>query len=66
MLGVVVANVSDARLPVDEELTLSCAIAYPVKSHIDRFRSFLFDGVVGEAVGGRVVNLDWRGRLWVP
>ena len=26
MLGVVVANVSDARLPVDEELTLACAI----------------------------------------
>ena len=64
MLGVVVAKVSDAWLPVDEELTLACAIVYPIKAHVDRFRSFLFDGVVGEAVGGRVVDLDWSGRLW--
>ena len=66
MLGVIVAQVSDAGLPVDEELTLACAVANPIKAHVDRFRLFLFDGVVGEAVGGRVVNLDWRGRLWVP
>ena len=26
----------------------------------------MFDGVVGEAVGGRVVYLDWSGRLLVP
>ena len=66
MLGVVVANVSDARLSVDEELTLACAIAYPIKAHFYRFQSFLFDGVVGEDVGGRVVYLEWSGRLWVP
>ena len=65
MLGGVVAKVSDARLSVDEELTLACAIAYPIKSHVNRFRSFLFGGVVGEAVGGRVVDLGWSGRLWV-
>ena len=65
MLGVVVAQVSDDRLPVDEELTLACAIAYPIKAHVNNFRLFLFDGVVGEAVGGRVFNLDWSGRLWV-
>ena len=62
MLGVLVAHFSDARLPVDEELTLACAIAYPIKAHVDRFRSCLFDRVVGEAVGGRVVYLDWGGR----
>ena len=66
MLGVVVAQVSDSRLSVDEELTLACAIEYPIKSHVDRFQPFLFDGVVGEAVGGRVVYLGWSGRLWVP
>ena len=66
MLGVVVNQVSDARLTVYEELTLACAIAYPIKVHVDRFRSFLFDGVVGEAVGGRFVYLDWSGRMWVP
>ena len=65
MLGAVVAQVSDSWLPVDEELTLACAISYPIQAHVDCFRSFLFDGVVGEAVGGRVVELDWSGRMWV-
>ena len=58
VLGVIVAQVSDAGLPVDEELTLAFAVAYPIKAHVDRFRSFLFDGVVGEAVGGGVVYSD--------
>ena len=58
MFGVVVAKFSDARMPVYEELTLACGIAYPIKAHVDRFQSFLFDGAVGKAVGGRVVNLD--------
>ena len=66
VLGVIVAQVSDSGLPVDEELTLACAVAYPIKAHVNRFRSFLLDGVVGKAVGGGVVDLDWRGRLWVP
>ena len=66
VLGVIVAQVSDAGLPVDEELTLACVVAYPIKAHVDRFRSFLLDGVVGKAVGSGVVDLDWRGRLWVP
>ena len=66
ILGVIVAQVSVSWLPVDEELTLACAISYPIKAHVDRFRLFLFDDVVGEAVGGRVVYLDWSGRLWVP
>ena len=58
MLDVIVAQVSDAGLPVDEELTLACAVSYPTKSNVDRFRYFLLDGVVGEGVGGGVVNLD--------
>ena len=66
MLGVIVAQVSDSGLPVYEEPTLACAITYPIKSHADSFRSFLFDSVVGKAVGGRVVCLVWIGRLWVP
>ena len=61
----VVAKVGDTRLPVDEELALACEIAYPIKAHVDRFWSFLLDGVVGEAVSGRVVDLDWSGRLRV-
>ena len=66
MLGAIVAQLSDAGLSVDEELTLACAVAYPIKAHVDRFRSFLLDDVVGEAVGGGVVDLDWRVRLWMP
>ena len=66
VLGVIVTQVCDAGLPVDEELTLACVVAYPIKEHIDRFGSFLLDGVVGESVGGGVVDLDWRGWLWVP
>ena len=63
MLGVVVAQVSDAWMPVDEELTLDCAIAYPIKAHVDRFQFFLLDDVVDEAVKDRVVDLDWSDRL---
>ena len=37
MLGVIVAQVSDAGLPVDEELTLACAFAYPIKSACQLF-----------------------------
>ena len=65
MLGVVFTKSGGTVLPVDEELALACAIAYTIKAHVDRFQSFLLDGVVGEAVGGRVVGLDWSGRLWV-
>ena len=66
MLAVIVAQVSDSGLPVDAELTLACAVTYPIKAYVDRFRSFLFDGVIDKAVGGRVVYLHWSGRLWVP
>ena len=37
MLGVVVTQVSDAQLPVYEELTLDCAITYAIKAHVNRF-----------------------------
>ena len=66
VLGMIVAQVCDAGLPVDEELTLSCMVVDPIKAHVDRFLSFFLDGVVGKAVGSEVVYLDWCGRLWVP
>ena len=65
MLGLLVAKVGYGRMPVDEELALACAITYPIKAHVNRFRSFLFDGVIGEAVDGGVVDLDWISRMWV-
>ena len=66
VLRAIVAQVSDAGLPVDEEPTLACAVAYQIRAHVDRFRSFLLDGFVGEAVGGGVVDLDWRQAVGVP
>ena len=63
VLGVIVSQVCDSGLPVDEELTLACTVADRIKAHVDCFRSFLLDGVVGEAVGGGVVDLDWCSRL---
>ena len=65
MLGMVVAKVGDTRLPVDEELALACMITYPIKVHVNCFQSFLLNGIVGEAVGGKIFDLDWSGRLWV-
>ena len=37
VLGVIVALVSDSGLLVDEELDLACAVAYPIKAHVNRF-----------------------------
>ena len=65
MLGVVVTKVVDTRLTVDSELVLACTIADPVKAHVNRFRPFLLDGVVGKDVCGGVVDLAWSDRLWV-
>ena len=65
MIGVVVTKVGDTRLPVDKELALACTIADPVKVHVNSFRPFFLDGVVGKSVGGGVVDLDWSGRLRV-
>ena len=65
MHGEVVAKVDYTRLPVDEKTALACAIAYPIKAHVDCFISLLLDGVFVKAVGGRVVDLDWSGSLWV-
>ena len=66
VLGVIVAQDTAARLPVDEDLTLACVVAYAIKAHVDRFRLFFLDGVVGEAGVGGIFDLDWRGRMWVP
>ena len=65
MLGVVVTNIGDTRLPLDKELALSCTLMDPVKVHVKRFWTFLFDGVVGKAVGSGVVDLAWSGRMRV-
>ena len=63
MLGVVVSEVLYAGFPVDVELVLVYTVTDPVESHIDGFGPSLFDGVVDDAGGAGVVDLDWCGRL---
>ena len=60
-----ISIVTKARLPVDDELVLSDAVADPVKAYVDGFSGFLFDAIVGKADGGGVVNLDSDGWLGV-
>jgi len=49
MLGWVVGEVVTPRAPVDSELFLRDAVAHPIKSHVNRTRPLLFDGVVDDA-----------------
>ena len=65
VFGVVITNVGRARAPVDQELALACAILYPIETHVDSFRPFLFDGVIREALCSGVVDLHRGGGLWM-
>jgi hypothetical protein len=49
--------------PENKKLILADAVADPIKTHVDGFRPFLFDAVVGNAGSGAVVGLDRSGRL---
>ena len=59
MFGEVVSAILSAFFPQCMKLSLSDAIAHPVKTHIDGFGSALFDSVVGDACSGSVVGSDW-------
>jgi hypothetical protein len=61
MLGEVIRQVVAAPAPVHHELTLQDSVVYPIEAHIDRFRSALFDGAVGNASGKQLVRLDGSG-----
>ena len=65
MFGVVITHIVGARLPIDKELSLEYPIADPVESHVRCAGSALFDGVVGNARGCRVVSFYWCHRLWM-
>ncbi len=45
--------------------SLDDSVADPMVAPIDVARFVLFDGVVGKTGGGRVVGLNWSGRLGV-
>ena len=65
VLGEVVRQVVSAFAPMNKEVALAYAIAYPVKTHVDRLRSSLLHGVVDDACCAGIVGLDRRGRLGV-
>ena len=65
VLGVIVTEVSAAGFPINQKLFLEGAISDPIKTHVNGFGAFLFDGVVGKALSSGVVNLDGGGGLWV-
>ena len=58
VLSDVVSFVKVTTLPVKEELTLGFVVLKPVEAHVNRFGSSLFDGLVADTFGGRVVSLD--------
>ena len=63
MLGEIISLVEATAFPIDVKLTLSDTVSNPVKTHVDSFGSFLFDGVIGDAGSGAVVCLD--GSRWL-
>ena len=52
MRGVVIANIGIAWFPIDDKLFLEGPILDPIKTYLDGFQPFLFDGVVGETGSG--------------
>ena len=48
MLGMVIAKISIAHFPIDKKLFLEGLILDTIIMHVDSFRPFLFDGVVGK------------------
>jgi membrane protein YqaA with SNARE-associated domain len=59
----IVSFVEATFFPMDVKLSLTHAVEDPVKMHINRFGSFLFYSIVGNAGGGVVVYL--YGRRWL-
>ena len=48
MLSLVIIKISIARFPIDKKLFLEGLILDTIIMHVDIFRPFLFDGVVGK------------------
>ena len=65
MLGKVVSLVEASLPPVDVVLTLSDAVAYPIKAHVHGFGASLFDVISGYSDSGAVVTFNWCCWLWV-
>lgn len=59
VFGKIVGFIEAALSPIYKELSLTHpAVANPIKMHVDGFRAFLFDAVIGDAGSSAVVSLD--------
>ena len=63
MFTEVVREISGSRAPVYKEHILIDTVTDPIKLHVDRFCSFLFEVGVCKADGRRIVDLDRGGWL---
>lgn len=63
MLGEIVCKVVTSTTPMDNELSLIDAIAYPIESHVDRLGAALLDCIVDDAGSACVVCLNEGRRL---
>ena len=64
VLCIVISFVENTFFPVDKELALAYTVSDPIEAHVNGFRSFLFDSVVGDTSGSAVVGLNrgwWLG-----
>jgi hypothetical protein len=64
VFGEVIGKVGFARLPMDAEVALADTVAYPIEAHVDSFGLALIDGIVDDAMGAGVIDLNgcWRLR----
>ena len=58
MLGEVIREIVFASSPVDMELALTDAIAYPIVVHVLCLGASLLDGVIGDALSSVIVGAD--------
>jgi hypothetical protein len=63
VLREVIGKVGFAGLPMDAEVALADTVAYPIETHVDCFRAALFDGIIDDAMGTGVIDLD--GCWWL-
>jgi len=66
MLCEIIGAIGGTWPPKNVKLSLTHAIADPIKAHVNGFGSLLLDHVIGDATGGAVVRLEWHGRLYMP
>ena len=60
-----IGKVFEARSPVDQEMSLTDAVADPMETHVHGFGAMSLDGIVDDANCGGVVSLAGCGSLRV-